>query len=158
MSRFGSPDGPWCKVEIMGHVEHIARALEVPLLDGKALRVCDEVEGSPIFYGLGAIFSLRWLTDEEGEKASAKRKAERAEDVKRAAHHEKMRAVREVIRETVGDLRLPLGNIETVVRATFPNLSDAEFAEALDGAWLTRIPGENGAPDLWWQDPDDCPF
>jgi hypothetical protein len=157
--RFGTPDGKWAKVEIMGHVEHIARCLEVPFLDGKALRVCDEVEGSPILYGAGAIFSVRWLTDEEGEKESDRRYAEHVEASKRHARGKVIGTIQQAIRDAVEGEKMTAVALRDVVVGRMPSVSHDDFAEALDNMYLDVIPpdGPGGAP-LYWMDPDSNPF
>jgi hypothetical protein len=153
--RFGAPDGKWAKVEIMGHVEHIARCLEVPMLDGKALRVCDEIEGSPILYGSSAIFSIRWLTEEEGERESDRRHAEHVETGKRHARGKIIGGLQQKIRDVVGSLKMSKADIFHEVRAQLPDVNDDDLVEAFDGSWLTITP-ENET--LWWLDPEDCPL
>jgi hypothetical protein len=159
--RYGTPDGKWAKVEIMGHVEHIGRALEVPLLDGKALRVCDETEPGPILFGLGAIFSLRWLSDEEGEKEAIWRLEAWDEQGRRNAHGRVIGAIQQSIRELLADgKKMPLADLLAAVVAQDPMVDLADFNEAADGMSLDEIsPEVPGGTPLYWIDPDgDCPF
>lgn len=157
--RYGPFDGKWAKVEIMGHVDHIARCLEVPLLDGKAIRVCDEMESGPILYGLGAIFSLRWLTDDEGEKASATRAAEHADHIKRAEHGAKIGTIQQMIRDVIDGKHMTMAALREATFTAAPNMYIDDFAEAVDEMGLDEIPGAGPCGvSLYWIDPDSMPF
>lgn len=159
--KYTSEDGQWCNVEIMGHVEHIARAKEVALLDGKALRVCDETEDGPILYGLGAIFSLRWLTEEEGARQAAVRAAEHDANHMRHLHSVKIAGIQQVIREVIDGKKMPQSDLyAATIGASSAEIALADFVEACDQMGIDTIPGEEGAPTLYWIDPEsfDCPF
>jgi len=156
--NYTDADGQWCKVEIMGYVSHIARCKEVPLLDGRALRVSDETEPGVIYYPLGSIFSLRWLTEAEGAKMSAARLAEQVAHEKRVAQGAKIDAIVKAIRAVVANEKLTMDAILLAVVAAVPVVDESDFVDAFERAWLTRIPGANGGPDLWWSDPEECPF
>jgi len=154
--KYTDADGQWCKVEVMRYVSHVARAKEVPLLDGRALRVCDETEPGVIYYSLGSIFSLRWLSDEEGMKASADRVAERAEHDRRAESGAKIGRIQNTIRKVVEGNRMTLPDIyEGVLRIT-PDISMLDLDDAFDNLGLDKI--ECGEVTLYWMDPDNCPF
>jgi len=157
--NYTGDDGQWCKVEIMGHVEHIARVKEVPLLDGKALRVCDETEPDPIFYGLGAIFSLRWLSEEEGTRLAGERAAVRASREERRAYGAKIGAIQDTIRKAIHDRKMTLVDLRAAVLAVTPEVSDADFVEAFRDLGLDEI--RDVGPErvtLYWFDSDSTPF
>jgi hypothetical protein len=156
--KYTSYDGQWCKVEIMGHVEHIARAKEVPLLDGKALRVCDETEQGPIEYGLVAIFSLRWMSEEEGARAAAIRAAEREEESKRRLHDVKIAAIQQTIREVIDGKKMTIDDLYAAILVVTPGVQMNDFAEAVDEMGLDVIHGLRNEPSLYWIDPDSMPF
>jgi hypothetical protein len=157
--RFGPQDGNWCKVEIMGHREHIARVLAVPMLDGKAWRVCDEAEGAEIFYGIGAIFSMRWLTDEEGEALSAERAEQQAKRDAAVARGAKIGGIQQKIREVVGARKMHKADIIAATMAALPGHDLLDVEEAFAGSWLTVCSqGLTEEGDLWWLDDEDTPF
>ncbi len=158
MTRFGPPDGKWCKVEIMGHVEHVARALEAPLLDGKALRVCDETESKPILYGLGAIFSIRWLTDEEGDTESARRLAAQEEYDKRRARGAVIGAIQQTIRDVIDGKKMAADPLYLAVLTVTPGVAMVDFAEALEEMYLSIDNEDKAAGPLYWHDPDEVPW
>jgi hypothetical protein len=155
--RFGTPDGKWAKVEIMGHVEHVARCLEVPFLDGKALRVCDEVEGSPILYGAGAIFSIRWLTEEEGERESDRKHAEAVEARERHARYSVIGAIQQAIREAMEGRKMSRAAVYAAVRAAMSDVTEADFGEAFGDMCFTKDAGKDEVI-VYWQDQDESPF
>lgn len=156
--KYGEADGDWCKVEIMGHTEHIGRAREVPFLDGKALRVCDETEQGPVWYGLGAIFSLRWMTDEEGAKESAKRVAAHEEQGKRHARGTFIGGIQDTIRGAIDGKKMTLADIREAVDAVKPEATDDDIIEAIDWMGLDVIHPDGAGPNLYWIDPDGMPF
>lgn len=155
--RFGTPDGKWAKVEIMGHVEHIARCLEVPFLDGKALRVCDEAEGSPILHGAGAIFSIRWLTEEEGEKESDRKNAEAVEVRERHARGAVIGAIQDIIHEIVDGNKMTKSAVYAAVQRSAPDAKEEDFLEAFRDLGLDNEEGPDGST-LYLYDPDGMPF
>jgi len=154
-------DGQWCKVEIMGYVSHIARCKEVPLLDGRALRVSDETEPGVIYYPLGSIFSLRWLSDEEGEALSADRQLEHGRRTEQREHDAKIAAIQQTIRDVIDGKKMAQADLyAAVICASLVAIALADFVEACDQMGIDTIPGEDGAPTLYWIDPEgfECPF
>jgi len=151
-------DGQWCKVEIMGYVEHIARCKEVPLLDGRALRVCDETEAGVIYYPLASIFSLRWLSDEEGEALSADRQLEHGRRTEQRAHDAKIAAIQQTIREVIEGKKMTVAAIHARLLAVTPSVLRDDFEEAFDDLGLDEIKLATHESPLYWMDPGNCPF
>lgn len=154
--KYGQVYGPWCRIEIMGHVEHLGRAAEVEMLDGKMLRVCDETEPEPIDYGLGAIFSIRWLTEEEGEKQNALRIAEQEEQAKRYEHGAIVGAIQDTIRRRVHGVKVSPTDLLAAVESAHPNMLADDYLEALDGFGLSEVDVDGVA--MLWENPDEMLF
>lgn len=156
MSRYTSDEGQWCRLEIVGHLEHVGRAKEVDLLTGKALRICDETEEYPIEYGMCAIFSIVWLPEAAGQEESARRLADYDERKKRGEFGANIGEIQRLIYLTLGSEKLSYEAIESRVSMAAPRTLAGDFKEAIENLGLDRWPIADG-DSLYWRDPD-CPF